>query len=176
MVESNGSFEEYGRNAKRNSLNANQNYEDDRLQEQLEWHSKKARINKFRFRICQIIIMVLSAIIPLINLVQNLDLQIRIVSSLLGAIILIVTGITQLEKYQENWITYRTTQELLKKEKYFYKNSVAEYANLDENSKRRLLVERAENLISSETNKYFTIHQPQKHQSEEVENETNSNS
>ena len=85
-------------------------------------YSKKARDNKLRYRFYQIIIMLISATIPLVNLTNNLDLQTRIISALLGAAILIITGITQLEKYQENWIVYRTTAELLKKEKYFYKN------------------------------------------------------
>jgi len=172
MEGSNGSPDEHRGSGKEKSSNSKKNYEDDRLEEQLDWHSKKARTNKLRFRISVIIIMILSAIIPLINLIETLDVQTRIISSLLSAVILIVTGITQLEKYQENWIIYRTTQELLKKEKYFYKNGVAEYADLDENSKRRLLVQRVETLISSETNKYFTIHQPQKPQSE-VENQDN---
>ena len=46
-----------------------------------------------------------------------------IISSVLGGIIAVVIGISQLEKYQENWILYRTTTELLKKEKYFYENA-----------------------------------------------------
>jgi len=48
------------------------------------------------------------------------------ISSIIGGTIAVVTGITQLEKYQENWILYRTSSELLKKEEYFY-----EYSNLD---------------------------------------------
>jgi hypothetical protein len=140
-----------------------QNYEDDRLEKQRQRYSKKARQNKLRYRFYQIIIMIISANIPIINLIDLVDLQTRIVSSILGTTILIITGITQLEKYQEYWIIYRTSAELLKKEKYFFENDAGDYANLpDENAKRKLLVERVESLISSETNKYFTIHQPQK--------------
>ena len=84
------------------------NYEDDRLEEQLKWLSEKARTNKFRYRLCQIIIMIISAAIPLIDLINNLDLQTRIISSILGATIAVITGFTQLEKYQENWIVYET--------------------------------------------------------------------
>ncbi len=166
-MQSNGNPDTHNINNKQTDPpNPEKNYEDDRLEEQLKWHSKKSRDNKLRYRFYQIIIMLISATIPLVNLTNNLDLQTRIISALLGAAILIITGITQLEKYQENWIVYRTTAELLKKEKYFYKNGAAEYANLDDNAKRKLLVERIESLISSETNKYFTIHQPQKPQAE----------
>lgn len=97
---------------------------------------------------------------------NNLDLQIHVISVLLGAAILIITSITQLEKYQENWIEYRTTAELLKKERYFIKNGAVEYTNLYDDAKRKLLVECIESLISSETNSYFTMHHPQKSQAE----------
>jgi len=55
-----------------------------------------------------------------------------------------------------------TTTELLKKEKYFFENSAGEYSKLEEEEKNKLLVERVEGIVSSETSKYFTVHQPQK--------------
>ena len=83
-------------------------YKENRLEEQIKWHSKKARDNKFRFRLYQIIIVIASTIIPLINVANFEDFQTRMISSIIGGIIAVVTGITQLEKYQENWILYRT--------------------------------------------------------------------
>jgi hypothetical protein len=71
----------------------------------------------------------------------------------------------------------RTSSELLKKEKYFFENSVGEYTNIDDTQKNKLLVERVESIVSAETSKYFTIHQPpqkQKPQQEEKENEKTS--
>jgi hypothetical protein len=90
------------------------------------------------------------------------DYQTRIISSIIAGIIVVVTGITQLEKYQENWILYRTNSELLKKEKYFFENNIGEYSNPDEKERNKLLVERVESIVSSETSKYFTMHQPKK--------------
>ena len=107
----------------------------------------------------EIIIIIASSIIPVVNVLGFADLQTRIVSSVLGATVAIVTGLTQLEKYQENWILYRTTTELLKKEKYFYENEVGDYSDLDETKRKKLLVERVESMVSSETSKYFTVHQ-----------------
>jgi hypothetical protein len=136
-------------------------YKQERLQKQIEWHSKKARDNKIRFRLYQMITLIASAIIPIINIANNGDTT-RIISSIIGGIIVVVTGITQLEKYQENWILYRTSSELLKKEKYFFENSVGEYSNLDDPQKNKLLVERVESIVSAETSKYFTMHQPER--------------
>jgi hypothetical protein len=147
------------------------NYKQERLQKQIDWHSKKARDNKRRFRLFQIITLVASAIIPIINLgniakSDTIDYQTGIISSIISAIIVVVTGLTQLEKYQESWILYRTSAELLKKEKYFFENNAGEYSNLDEKEKNKLLVERVESIVSAETSKYFTIHQASKKSNE----------
>ena len=42
-------------------------YKEKRLEEQIKWHSKKARHNKLRFRLYQTVTLVASAIIPIIN-------------------------------------------------------------------------------------------------------------
>lgn len=149
-------------------------YKQERLQEQINWHSKKARHNKLRFRLYQIVTLVASAIIPIINVTNVGDFQTRVISSIIGGIIAVATGITQLEKYQENWILYRTSSELLKKEKFFFENNAGEYSNLGDKEKNKLLVERVESIVSAETSKYFTIHQPKKEVQQQKENEKTS--
>jgi hypothetical protein len=57
---------------------------------------------------------------------------------------------------------YRTTAEILKKEKYLFVNRAGDYYGLTENDRNKLFVERIESVVSSETSKYFTIHQPEK--------------
>jgi hypothetical protein len=84
-------------------------YKQERLQKQIDWHSKKAQDNKIRFRIYQTIILIASAIIPIINVANIGEFQTRITSSIIAGIIAVATGLTQLEKYQENWILYRTS-------------------------------------------------------------------
>jgi len=151
------------------------NYKEKRLEEQIQWHSKKARQNKLKFRLYQIIILIGAAIIPIINVASIGDFQTRIVSSIIGAIIVVITGLTQLEKYQENWILYRTNSELLKKEKYFFENNVGDYSNPNDLEKNKLLVERVEAIVSAETSKYFTIHQPAKVQQQQEQQQGRQN-
>jgi hypothetical protein len=143
-------------------LSERTNYKETRLKEQIDWHSKKSRQNKLKFRLYQIVILIASAIIPIINVANIGDFQTPVISSIIGGIIVVITGLTQLEKYQENWILYRTSAELLKKEKYFFENNVGEYSKTDDSEKNKLLVERVESIVSAETSKYFTIHQPEK--------------
>jgi hypothetical protein len=136
------------------------NYKEERLQKQIDWHSKKARHNKLRFRIYQIITLIASATIPVINIIEFADFPVRVISSIFAGIVLVVTGVSQLEKYQQNWILYRTTSELLKKEKYMFENDAGDFYNLPEPDKNKLLVERVESIVSAETSKYFAIHKP----------------
>jgi SMODS and SLOG-associating 2TM effector domain 1 len=133
------------------------NYKETRLEKQIEWHSNKARYNKQRFRQVQIITLVASAIIPIINVANIADLQTRIISSILGGIIVVTTGLTQLENIKK--IGYYTEQA-----QSFFENSIGEYSNPSELEKNKLLVERVESIVSAETSKYFTIHQPGKRQ------------
>jgi hypothetical protein len=53
-----------------------------------------------------------SAIIPLVSFI-DVPLQTRLTSAILGAIVTAITALTQLKKYQENWLSYRSTEESL---------------------------------------------------------------
>jgi len=70
-------------------------YKNKRLEEQIKWHSQKARHNKSRFRLYQIIVIFAGAIIPIVNVIDpvDLDLATRIISSVLGGMIAVVTGL-----------------------------------------------------------------------------------
>jgi hypothetical protein len=146
-------------------------YFKERLEEQIVWHGKKSRENKKRFLYLQTAIIITSATIAIINTLGIIDIisdYIAVLSSVFGGTIVIITAIMQLHKFQENWITYRTTAELLKKEKYYYLNDVGDYSGLHSQEKKRLLVERVENIVSAETSKYFLIHKSEKVESKIV--------
>ena len=115
------------------------------------------------YRYFQITIIVVSAVIPLINLTASTDPWAShgalITTAILGSIIAIVTAFMQMEKYFESWILYRTTLESLKREKVLFQNNVGEYSKLTEVEKHQLLVERVESLLSSEHSKFFALQQ-----------------
>ena len=73
-------------------VSASAKYKEERLEEQIRWHSKKARENKLKFRLFQLIILIAGAIIPIINVVPigdvqtHGDVQTRITSSIILAI------------------------------------------------------------------------------------------
>jgi Protein of unknown function (DUF4231) len=138
-------------------------YLEGRLKDQLDYHSTQSKKNKKRFYALQFVIIITSALVPIVNVInpEGAGVELRLTSSILGGIIVVITAVMQLHKYQENWILFRTTQELLKKEKFLYLNDAGDYAGLDSEKKKRLLVERVESLVSAETSRYFAIHKPE---------------
>ena len=151
-------------------------YITERLDNQISWYGKKAAYNKFRFRICQLIIIAASAIIPIINLGiplsnSNAAYQALGVTAILGGVITIVTALSQLDSYFETWVLYRTTAEALKRERFLYFNNAADYSTLAEDVKNKLLVERIEALLSSENSKFLSLQQHSRQQSEQQLNE-----
>lgn len=143
-------------------MSTSEEYIKNRLDEQQDWYSKKATQNKTRYHASQIIIIAAGALIPIINIIDVATPEIRFASSILGGIILATTGIVQLFKSQENWILYRSTAEVLKKEKELFLNSVGDYSNIGDENKHKLLVERVESVISSENTKFFVTHSEKK--------------
>ena len=134
-------------------------YLEERVEPQITWYEKRANSNKKKFHACQIVIIITSAIIPIINIIDFVTLAVRITSSILGGIILGLTGLIQLKKFQDNWILFRTNEEMLKKEKFLYLNQAGGYANISNKDERdKLFVERVESIISSETSRFFTMH------------------
>ena len=65
-----------------------------------------------------------------------------------GALIVVIEGLQQLEQYQQNWITYRSTCERLKHEKFLFLSHAGPYAAAPDPESP--LAERLEGLVSQE--------------------------
>lgn len=134
------------------------NYGKDRLDDQIDWYSDRATENKRKFHGYQIIIIIASVLIPIINAIDFATLETRVISSILGGVIMGITSILQLKKHHENWIMYRSTEEALKKEKYTFENNAGAYSGLKEDEKHALLVEKVESIISNQNVSFFVTH------------------
>jgi hypothetical protein len=150
-------------------------YISERLDDQISWYGKKSAYNKLRFRICQLIIIVASAVIPIINLgipLTEVDpIQVLRITAILGGVITIVTALSQMDAYFETWVLYRTTGEALKRERFLYINNAADYSALAGEEKNKLLVERVEAILSSENSKFLSLQQHGRQQSEKQLND-----
>ena len=129
-----------------------------RVATQLQWHNAKAAWNKRCFYCTEITTLLAGTAIPVVNLwVTGSDLS-RMLSGILGGVIVIAAGIGKLFKFQENWLQFRTLAEALERESEFYKTGVADYAAAGEAGRNRLFVERAENILAGSVSQFVATH------------------
>lgn len=143
-----------------------------RLEVQLQWHSARATWNKRRFYFAEITTLLAGAAIPVVNLwITGSNLS-RVLSGILGGVIVVAAGIGKLFKFQENWLQFRTLAEALEREAEYYKTGVADYAAADEAGRNRLLVERVENILAGSVSQFVATHRAVRDGALAKENET----
>lgn len=124
-------------------------YIKERVDNQIDWYSKKSTFNKQWFITFSILTIVCSALVPL---VVNYS---QLIASILSVIVIISTSVNVFMKYNEKWINYRQTSEGLKKQKMLFMSNSIPY-NCD--NSLQLLVESIEAIISNENTKWSYIH------------------
>ncbi|MEO7317918.1 MAG: DUF4231 domain-containing protein [Chthoniobacteraceae bacterium] len=136
-------------------------YPERRLESQRRWHSGKATWNKRRFYTTEVVTMLAGATIPIVNVwgVQD-SAEVRVASTILGAMVVLSAGIARLFKFQENWLQFRAVAESLEREREFHAQQVADYALDDEAKRHALLVERVEALLATTTAQFLASHRP----------------
>lgn len=76
--------------------------------------------------------------------------------SALGASILVFEALLHLNQWQHNWVTYRSTCEALRHEKFTFLGGSGPYDGLNDGEANRQLVDRVESLISTEHSKWIS--------------------
>lgn len=122
----------------------------ERLEDQIEWYDSKSVANQRGFRRVKAAQLIAASAIPA---VATLDFH-PAVAATLGAAVVVLEGFQQLNQYQQNWTSYRSTAEALKHEKYLYLANAGPYAANDDS--RALLADRIEGLISQEHAKWVS--------------------
>lgn len=126
-------------------------YIKDRVDDQINWYSKKSSYNQKMFKRLRMIEIIAAALIPVLaGFVSRLE-QLDYLIAFLGLIVVVVAGITGFYRYQEIWTGYRTTSESLKHEKYLFLTNAEPY-NIDKPF--GLFVNRVEGLISRENTQW----------------------
>jgi hypothetical protein len=129
----------------------------ERLEDQINWYDRKSTSSQRSFKWLKSAVMLAAAGVPL---AAGFGIS-AYVTAALGVLIVVLEGLLQLNQYQQNWITYRSTCEELKHEKFLYLASAGPYANVP--NPKPLLAERVESLISREHAKWVSTRQePQK--------------
>ena len=129
----------------------------ERLDDQIRWYDIHSGRQRRAFYSLKVVTVVAAATIPLSAAILPNGYWNPIVTSSLGALIVVIEGMQQLFQLQTNWILYRSTCESLKREKYLYLGNAGPYAAAQ--NSHALLAERVESLISKELAGWTTSQQ-----------------
>ena len=130
-----------------------------RVEAQREWHSQKAAWNKRWFYRMETTTLVAAAAIPFVNLLfAHRPASAGVLSAFLGGVVVVAAAIGKLYKFHENWLQYRSLVETLDREKEFYLNAAADYAEGNGARRNQLLVERVENILAATTSQFVAAH------------------
>lgn len=122
----------------------------ERLEQQIKWYDSKSGSAQRSYKVGKYLVTIASAVIPIAALMDY-----KVQTAILGGFIAVCEAIQHLNQWQHNWITYRSTCEALRHEKYAYIERADPYDGLEDADARRLLVERTESLISTEHSKWI---------------------
>ena len=115
----------------------------DRLEDQIGWYDRRSGDNQRRYKWLKLLEIAVAASLPVVAAVHSPVW----VTGGLAAVIVVLEGVQHLYQFQLNWITYRSTAEALKHERYLYLARAGPYTGDD---RHRQLAERLEGLISQE--------------------------
>jgi hypothetical protein len=126
------------------------------LDGQLDWYDRRATWSRFWFWWLKVPEMVVAATIPFLAGFGQALLGSggTYLIGGLGVVVIVLEGIQQLGQFQRNWITYRSTGEALRWEKYLYLAKAGPYATAERPD--ALVVERIVSLVSREHGEWRT--------------------
>jgi len=129
-------------------------YLKNRVEDQITWYNDKSKTNQSWFKTLRVIEIMSAAIIPFIaGFSQSIPYGVVIIG-VLGVVIAVCAGLSALNKYQENWLTYRTTCETLRHEKFLFVTGTKPYDGEESFNQFVSRIARIESLISKENTQW----------------------
>ena len=103
---------------------------------QIQWYDRRSgQAQKFYKRL-KALEITCAALVPFISQVN------AVATAILGASVVVLETLQQINQWQHNWITYRSTCEALRHEKYSFLGGSGPYKDLDPTTAKQALVER----------------------------------
>ncbi|MBV8120948.1 MAG: DUF4231 domain-containing protein [Alphaproteobacteria bacterium] len=121
-----------------------------RLESQIAWYDHKSVAAQRAFKLCKLAEITGAASVAVVANFNGL------IASILGVVIVVLQGLQHLNQWQHNWITYRSTCEALRHEKYTFLARSGPYEGADDHAAHKVLAERVEGLISTEHSKWIS--------------------
>jgi hypothetical protein len=120
----------------------------ERLEDAIRWYDSRATENQRLYRWLKLLELAVAAALPV---VAGVGSPVWVTGGL-AAVVVVMEGAQHLFQFQELWITYRSTAESLKHERYLYLAEAGPYRGDD---RRSQLASRTEALLSQEHAKWI---------------------
>ncbi|MBP2831936.1 DUF4231 domain-containing protein [Aquimarina sp. U1-2] len=131
-------------------------YIKERVDDQIRWYDTKSSRNKSLHLWTKGLVITFSALIPFISgFLKSGPEYLDYVVGILGMVVAILTGVSELMKFQDKWAKYRTTAETLKHEKFLFSTQSGHYHGQE--NYFTIFVGRIEALISTENSDWSKI-------------------
>lgn len=124
-----------------------------RLEDQIQWYDRKSRSSQFWYKRLKLTQVVLAVLIPVMSLLPAAYAKWS--TALDGTTIALLEALQQMNQYSTLWLTYRSTAERLKHEKYLFLSVAGPYRGLSEPERLIQLAERVEEHVSTEHANWF---------------------
>lgn len=124
-----------------------------RLDSQLRWYDTKSLHAQRWYKRLKLVQVALAILIPVMSLLPA-DCT-KWATAISGTVIALLEAVQQMNQYSTLWVTYRSTAERLKHEKYLFLSAAGPYRALPEPERLIQLAERVEEHVSTEHANWF---------------------
>lgn len=124
-----------------------------RLENQLQWYDGKSLQCQRWYKGLKFTQVMLAMLIPVMSLLPP-DLA-KWATAVSGTVIALLEAAQQMNQYSTLWVTYRSTAERLKHEKFLFLSAAGPYRGLPEPERLIQLAERVEEHVSTEHANWF---------------------
>jgi len=146
-------------------------YVENRYKKQMDYYSKSSSKNQKKYKQFQWILIILSALTPVLAALNgvtsssslkifNAGSLVQILLVIISSIVAILTTGLKTFRYQDLWIKYRTTYELLKPEIYYYEFNIGMYGSAGAD-KESVFVTRVEAILNTEHSQWQPVSKSQ---------------
>ena len=124
-----------------------------RLENQLHWYDLKSVSCQGWYKKLKIMQVAFAVLIPVMNLLP-IEYA-KWAMAVAGSIIALLEAVQHMNQYSTLWVTYRSTAERLKHEKYLFLSAAGPYREMPETDRLVQLAERVEEHVSTEHANWF---------------------
>ena len=124
-----------------------------RVDDQFDWLDRKSVWNQKRYKRLRTIVLFVSVLIPLLSGWIGKLPELSYAVGIGGVVIAICEGLISLNKYQENWTSYRATAESLKRERLLFLTKTGPY--LQKEKPFPVFVQRVEAMLGAENEEWL---------------------